>query len=132
SAEVLGRDDVLTLAVLGVLAREHGRPRLDGLELLLDLLELRRGKHVVVQRRLVGVLEREVPPTEHDVLELRELEEIRDLLTGRGIVRLGNHAVPRNDAAGHEAGAGDHGGRNGAVDADDDYTELVLHPTSTL
>src|SRR5690606_28379290 len=125
-------DDVLTLAVLGVLAREDGRPRGDRLELLARLLDQGGGQHAVVLGRLVRVLEGEIPSAEHDVLELRELEVIGDLLAGRRVADLGQHAVAGREVARHEARARDEGGRNGAVDADDGYTELVLHRTSSL
>jgi hypothetical protein len=52
---------------------------------------------------------------------------VGDLLTGRGVARLGDHAHARHDAADHQLDARDDGRGNGAIHADDHHSELLTH-----
>ena len=116
--------DVIADDLLGVLAREDGRPRRDRLELVLDLLELLARKDLVVHGGLEHVRVPDVPAREDEVLERREVEE-RGRARWRARRSLGNHSKAGREATNHQLYAGDQGRRDRSVDSDDDDSDFA-------
>ena len=70
--------DVRAVEPLDVTSIEHRRPRLDRLQLRLDLFEQRRFEHAGGLRRFVRILLENIPAAEHDIIERRKRHEILD------------------------------------------------------
>jgi hypothetical protein len=119
---VLAGLDVLPLEPLHVMLVEHGRHRGDGLEEVLDRLDIfMLIEHAAVEAALVEIVRHRVPGAEDDILELRERDEILDqrlaifsALAQADVAHLGEGADRLRLAAADQLDAGDEGRRHGA------------------
>ncbi len=111
---------------------EHGRHRLDGLELGLDLVEQGCFEHPGGAGRLIGVLFENVPAAKHDVVEVDEWNGVFDV--GRTTFSAlpqaeGPHLGQRADWIGQAFPDGQYSGNGGRADspeADEQDAQLAF------
>jgi hypothetical protein len=113
--------DVGPVEVLDVGLLEHGRHRLDRLELGLERIEVLGVEHAGADRGLVGVVREDVPAAEHDIVERRQRDVVLDrrrvvvgALADPDVTELGQRADRLADPAADRLHAGDEGGRDRA------------------